>query len=344
MDYHGSPLVNSPLDIKKGRFPAIHVSGTRSDAIWTYTITHSPVIQGVYNVAKAPWNTPALTQAPLSEATLAAKAIANVNPNRPSIDLLVSIAELRELPELLRDAGRILLGSNRKLRHAAKANLVAQFGIAPLYSDIKKLLKFTELVSKREYHLHRLQTKGARFKRSLGDESWSGSSNGYTCFSPRVDVSGFSKINLSVNATRDYWYTVNAHLTGSWSERELQTLAWRTALGLDTISASSLWELLPWSWLIDWFSNTGDILAAYRTGIPWTWSNLCVMHRTTYYTTGQFSPLKAGLTVDLQNPNGKATVKVRYTPLLVWTLPEFSVPYLTGSQWSILASLTALRV
>ena len=344
VDSHGTPWVNSPLNIKWGRFPSIHVSGTRSDAIWTYTITHVPMNQGIYDVMKAPWNTPALTQAPQSEATLAAKAIANINPNSPKVDLAVSILELRELPELLRDAGRIALGSDRRVPRTAKANLVAQFGILPIVSDIKKLLKFTELVSKREAQLRKMKVKGARFKRTLMKESWSGSSNGYTCFHPRVDTSGTSKMDISVMADREYWYTINAHLTGAWDEREIQSLAFRTTLGLDTVSASSLWELLPWSWLIDWFSNTGDILAAYRSGIPWTWSNLCVMHKTTYYTTGKFNPLKAGLTVDLLNPNGKATEKVRFTPLLVWTLPEFTVPYLTGSQWSILASLAALRV
>jgi len=279
----------------------------------------------------------------MSDQALAAKAIASVNPNRPQADLAVSLLELRELPELLRDAGRILHGSHHPVKNAAKANLMAQFGALPLISDVGKVLDFVNQVALREQHLLKLKTKGTRFKRTLGSESWQATST-MNPFDPKVDVYAYSKIKIDIAANRKYWYTVRANLLGNWTEREIRSFAVDGVFGLDTISASTLWELLPWSWLIDWFSNTGDILTAYRSGIPWHWSGLNVMYQTGFDVRASFPYLQSGLTVNLKQPEGHAVTKVRRPVAIVWTLPEFSVPYLTGTQWSILGSLATLRL
>jgi hypothetical protein len=42
--------------------------------------------------------------------------------------------------------------------------------------------------------------------------------------------------------------------------------------------ASTIWELIPWSWLSDYFFNVGDYLAANRNGANVIAEMACVMH------------------------------------------------------------------
>jgi hypothetical protein len=101
--------------------------------------------------------------------------------------------------------------------------------------------------------------------------------------------------------------------------------------------------LIPWTWLLDWFSDTGAILGAYRGGLKWQYEGLNVMYKTDYYVSGVFPNPRAGLVPTLTEPKAHAVSKVRIQPF-VSIYPNWRIPYLTARQWSILQSLTVLKL
>jgi hypothetical protein len=271
-------------------------------------------------------------------------AVANANPNRPDVDLLVSIAELRELPYLLRDASGIAHGVVNRANKSAKANLMAQFGVLPILSDVIKLFDFAKSVDARETYLRELSAGKRRFKRKLLVENWGVIVPDLVPFTSTADNQlSTNKCTISADITRTFWYTMRASLLDVLSERDIQELAPQLLLGLNTVTAKQLWELVPWSWLIDWFSNTGSILAAYRGGLRWSWSDLNIMYQTDYKMSASFPNIRPGFTISPIVPTSHPVSKNRIQPS-VSIYPSWRIPYLTGRQWSILSSLLVLRL
>lgn len=347
-DYVGGAWTPSPFDLKRGVFPRVSANGVHSKSGITFTTVNAPLFGTWNNKTHQPWVY--YSNAPLSDTSLAVMAMANMNPNRPKVDSPVSIIELRELPTLLRDAGYYALDPSllaRVSKKSAKSVLMATFGVAPVISDLLTLLNFAEEVDKREKYLRELaSSSGRRLRRKLRTESWTATDQG-VAFGGWVDIyTTISLFKLNVEANREYWFTARARLINPPSDREIHTLAFRSVLGTQvdpsTITAA-MWELLPWSWLIDWFSTTGSIVAAMRNGITWKYQDLCVMHKTEYKTKGSFLIKSAHLTIDQLNPEGFATVLHRALPAVSF-YPEFRMPYLTSVQWGILSSLLILRL
>jgi len=269
-------------------------------------------------------------------------AVASMNPNKPDIDLPVSIFELRELPGLIRDVGGLLLKRGGKPKNVAKANLIAEFGIKPLVSDLMTLLQFTEKVANREAQLREMAKGSKRFTRKLSEESWQRYWEGI-CF-PSAVLNSSVKAHGEITGQMDrvYWFTARAKLLDVISERDINTRAFRIVLGLDTPSLATIWNSLPWTWLIDWFFTLGTLLSAHRGGLRWEWEGINVMHLTTYRMSIAFPNIPVTHTVSPELPQTLVTEKYR-DQASGWSFPQFRTPYLTGREWGILMSLLALR-
>lgn len=342
-DSVGAPWVDSEFNHRVGVAPRVTLDGQRVQGSSRYVSTDLPMHENGYLRLREPFTYGGFNRPVLGN--LAALALANANPNRPDVDLPVSIAELRELPSLLKDATGLIAGISRPGRTSAKANLMVQFGLIPIVNDIRSLFNFAESVSKREQYLRELSAGSKRIKRKLAVERWThteadlvGIWNGTAENSTTTN-----RIRFSGKMTRTYWYTMRASLIDVLSEREIRSLAPQLVTGTHTVSAKQIWELVPWSWLIDWFSDTGDILAAFRGGLRWQWSGLNVMYKTDYHITGVFPNKRSGFTYTPSTPQSHAVTHNRVQPA-VSIYPTWRIPYLTGRQWSILSSLLALRL
>jgi hypothetical protein len=281
---------------------------------------------------------------------LSAQARANANPNRPVLDLPVSILELREIPGLLRDAGRLAIWAKRTGRKiptgkgAAKVNVIAQFGILPIIRDILTLLRFSEAVDNRERYLRNLASeKPFVVNRSLGEDTSVHYKNGQVGFDAIVDPDlSTNKVDVKLTLTRKYWYSARIKLIDPPDEHEMRSAAFKVALGTYDFSIEAAWQLLPWSWLVDYFFTVGDLLAANRGGLDWKYSDINLMCLSTYDTS-----------VTVPNPRqyysygnwgGRpATTKWRRQSSGL-SFPTLKVPYLSWSQWSILASLFTIKL
>jgi len=341
-DWVGAPWVDSPFSHDRGVAPRVTLNGTRTQSGLTYQSIDVPLDNSPLNYLVKPWFYSTFTRT--IPPGLAAMAVANANPNRPDVDLPVSIAELRELPSLLRDAAGIAHGVVNRARAPAKANLMAQFGVLPILSDVVTLFDFAKRVDARETYLRELSAGDKRIKRKLLVENWGVIVPNLIPFSSNADnQTSTNKCTVTADVTRTFWYTMRASLLDVLSERDLQDLAPQLLLGMSTVTAKQLWELVPWTWLIDWFSNTGSILAAYRGGLRWQWSALNIMYRTDYRMSVSFPNIRPGFTISPVVPTSHAVSHNRIQPT-VSIYPTWRIPYLTGRQWSILSSLLILRL
>lgn len=263
-----------------------------------------------------------------TNAVYATKLLRMTNPSRPTVDIPVFIAELKDFPQLFKIVG------DTALKTLAKSNLSFWFGWKPLASDLLKLMDFARHTHNRYNELLRLYNGG--LSRTVTLDTLSYSEN-------RTLLYGIYDGN--------YWYS-NEALTSSltirghvkWkpttlppkTDAEYIALARRAALGL-TIDPATFWELIPFSWLVDWFSNVGDFLMYKRNIVPAVAYDTCIMRHYTHSTTGSgFS--SGGLIGEpmthKSDSKNRASASASLSADLQW---------LSARQMSILGSLYVLK-
>lgn len=192
-----------------------------------------------------------------SNAGAALQGSAMANPSNPSVGLLVSIGELRELP-------RMLLSQYRQNRRQSNSIAESEFGWAPMISDIRKLFEFPLHFQKRLQTIQALSKGPIRRVRTVyeAEEPLAVITSNFveeiTATTPlRVNILRESKKDVRVTTK----WRPSQQVASLRSDSDMERLAFATVLGLNPEAIiSSAWELLPWSWLIDWFANFGDIL------------------------------------------------------------------------------------
>lgn len=264
-----------------------------------------------------------------SNSVLAAELLAGTNPSRPSVDIPVFLGEISDIPKLLRLEGRSVAGL------VSGINLNIQFGWGPLISDVRKMLSFQDAVDKRVRDLKKLQNGTYTRKRSLFEDSRTQTTSSFVLFSDR-DIWRARRVRTT---TLNVWGYAKWSLTEKLPETdaELRRLADRAVHGL-YVNPAAAWELIPWSWLIDWFSNVGDILHAKRNLIPAqpTVVRICEHRQTTDNFTLTSKP--SGAYAD----NIKRTLETKSRTAASASLQAY-LPFLTGRQISILGSIGVLR-
>lgn len=165
----------------------------------------------------------------------------------------------------------------RKIKFAeivASTWLEYAFGLAPLISDTKKAaealarfhLEVDEDLHRRSKVIARGQSSKATFTQQVGsvNSTWLiGTNNTKTVTEQRVQ----------------YVCGLGASVTAAFgsNERLLELLGFRPQ---DLLPAA--WEVVPWSWLVDYFTNVGDILKAGATSTGQiTWISKAVTQVTT---------------------------------------------------------------
>lgn len=261
----------------------------------------------------------------------ATEAVARSNPSRPYVDVPVALLELGDVTQLIRDSGRSLI------RRAAGANIKYQFGIAPLASDIAKLLRFHEQVDRRVRQIERLS--GPRgFRRTMEIDAGSNTGTAIKSFqSVYASVSNVCYAETAVAVRAHTRWRAASGMSQYRSPASMRALARRALLGL-TVDFSTLWEAMPWSWLIDWGSNIGTYLKANRNIVPATLTEVSVMrHTRTNWWTYSWGPSN-GLSMTPFQFTRESKVRV-----LSHASPTAHLPFLSGRQVGILASLAVLR-
>lgn len=260
----------------------------------------------------------------LSDVAYATQAAARSNPSRPYVDVPVALLELGDIAQILRTRGANLISSY------GRQNLIYQFGIRPIVDDLFKLTRFHDQVQRRIRMMNRLEEPRG-YRRTFTMGGWSDSAS-YS----RVMQSNQHFWTDIVNQTTTQ--VVKAHVrwlpSGGFNllrDSDRERLAFQAALG-GTFDRSTVWEALPWTWLVDWCSTAGEYFTANRNIIPATLSGVHIMRetRSTFRTDGNInSPIRVNLITKTRNPS--------------FVAPVAHFPFLTAGNMSILASLAVTR-
>lgn len=301
-------------------------------------------------------------------AALASQAAGATNPSTPVVSIPAFLGEARELPDLLASIpdllhfrGRGLMGlMSPKTRDPqtglaipnflggfGDANLAWRFGWKPMVADLLDMLGFVDAVNQRLGMLNALLA-GKSIKRRMSLPA-----------TASVVVDGVKTTHSDgciIKHNRKIRYYKREWMTTRWSldparvgelpkggADEMLWWAFRHAYGITSFGMfRALWELVPWSWFIDWFWNLGSWINANDRTLPMKLVSCCWMRMS-----------RASVLYDLvQAPPGNITCSGEYyqeweakqrrgiSPLLA-QLPPFlpSMPRLTPGQWSILGSL-----
>jgi hypothetical protein len=309
---------------------------------------------------------------PLSAAQqsqLAWESLAATNPNVAEVNLPTFWAELKDIPTLFRDWGSkwlskshwddLLANINRvggALSDTARAHLMYRWAIRPMISDLQKLFQWQTSVAKRMEWLVDLTTgdRVLRRKASIRNNSDQDAPTTVALKSAGASINGrrtvsyFEKVWCSVNWKLDSSkIDLSRVLPPTFFEFDEDWIrVHRRTFGITSYGAlQALWEIMPWSWFVDWFLHIDTVMNATNNTIPVTHGDICVMRTTS--AKALVSPITPSPDSDWCRFSGiHSQSEVRKQRLIVSPILPFApslMPVFTTGQWSILSSLAVLR-
>lgn len=271
------------------------------------------------------------------------KALANINPYRPTWNVPLFLWELKDMPRMLKQAGDWLklAGKKKPIHLGPDAILAWELGWSPLISDLLSLFDLAKDIDDRVAYLKALD-KGTRIRRRLlprtkTDTSWV--PNGYQVTIPyRVCY----QADVWNETFEEVWFTVNAVLQDTPlpnDDASLRTLSQDIVLGLK-FEPYHVWDYIPWTWLIDYFSNVGDFMEAQNGLVHMKVTRMNLMATRSRSSKLIRTYIEGGLT---STPSVLSQTK-KHRFVYANPHPGFAAdPFLTGRQLAILGSLLMSR-
>jgi hypothetical protein len=188
---------------------------------------------------------------------LGSTAIAKSLPDVPEFSLFRFIGELRQgLPKI----PMALLAKEKKLRNVGGEYLNYQFGIAPLISDVQKLFEALQDPALRKAVKHQLNEEH-RVRKTIAKDVTSTrrilTTSEMSTMNRLTGLTGFVDTDLRYRiwSSCSFAYYQTTELDRLLNELD-QVLG-----GLGAVPrAIDVWNLLPWSWLVDWFTNINHVV------------------------------------------------------------------------------------
>lgn len=205
-------------------------------------------------------------------------------PGNPTADLGVFLGELRDVPRMLKGTAEFFHNMWRAMggsltgfapKKVADAWLNTQFGWRPFISDLRK---FYRTYQRLDEHLNRIRRDNGKWIRRGGTVQTDSYSteisrsdtvtghwpalSGY--FHPSAQISGSRVARLVYSRTvwfeGAFRYWIPSINSPQWRYRAIAELYGAMPC------PSLIWNLIPWSWLVDWCSNVGDVISNMSTG------------------------------------------------------------------------------
>jgi len=282
---------------------------------------------------------------------LGTKMISTTIPTNPAVDGSVGLAELfREgIPSMI---GSSLLRSRVGfLRGLGSEYLNFEFGWKPLVSDVRNAAKAIIESEKILQQLTRDSGKNVRRRRHLlptKDVSASTSTVGWPRATDNASIWGTPWARLTDEYRRDTWFSgcyTFEYDPGNLNQISKIATQARLLYGLQ-LTPEVLWNLAPWSWLVDWFANVGPLLhnvsAFQNDQLVLRYGYVMDRHRRVLTQLVDVNPTVVW-----------NTMPVRYKEVyqLDWKRRQQATPYgfgiasssFTIRQWAILAALGITR-
>lgn len=291
----------------------------------------------------------------MDRATIHAKgttAIARVLPTNPAAGLGVALGELRE--GIPRAIGHTLTAKERRgPRSGASEYLNVEFGWKPLIQDItqsaRAIKNSSEILAQYERDSGRHIRRRYRFPR---ETSTVVTTTANQVASPLLNAYHYNgavsgTLERTTVTTTETWFSgcFTYYLSaGDTAKTRLKKAEQEAAklLGI-RLTPDLLYQLAPWSWLIDWNSNLGDVIrnvsAFSQDGLVMRWGY--VMCTKTISDTYRLPSVTLRNGQKALDQTFRTTMKVRYKA----TPYGFGLDTASFStrQWAILAALGIAR-
>lgn len=277
------------------------------------------------------------------------KAIQRTIPSKPEAGIATFLGELREsLPQFVGHAVAVG-GSARRVYGQEYLNL--QFGIRPFISDIQKMARSvlhaasllrqyqrdSGRVVRRRYKLY--ETSKVTLAGSYVSNPYWVQPTGFTDFDLGVSygpvyVTDLQKSVASFSGAYSYHLSKGHSFLGKLEEYEQKA---QHLLGIE-ITPDVLWELTPWSWLLDWQGDIGTFMSNVTslsddsTVLRYGY----VMHHTSSVRIRSQMVYQGGRGTEIRRES------TQYEKLRTKSTPygfDALVSNFTSKQWSILAAL-----
>jgi len=225
------------------------------------------------------WNKwkPTATQVNTGQALGELRAIGGLPISPKMIQEIREIGRVLRHPlQTLRHATRTGIPGHDALRYAGSGYLGYQFGIKPYVQDIMALVKATLDFDKNLKQLARdngrpVRRKGRVSLTETATEVHTQSSIPGAMLRPALATQIFTGIytqDVTTSLSLEFWFSGRfryhldphrEHGLGPIPDREKYQLQ-RILYGVDPTDVSLIWELMPWSWLIDWVVPIGPMI------------------------------------------------------------------------------------
>lgn len=223
-----------------------------------------PLIASVSGLISATWQPVGVPLIP-NVAGLEAfgtSAIAKSAPTNPSFSLATFLGEAREgLPTMF--GNNLLRDRSKFLRGAGKEYLNKEFGWDPLMNDLRN---FAHTVKKSNKTIEQyVKGSDTKIRRRHSDpqvlSSYTEKNNIYV--SPTQASESASGTGTQIKSSRKWFsgaFRYHIPLGNTARDKIIRYEAYANKLLGTRLTPEVVWNLAPWSWAIDWFTNTGDIM------------------------------------------------------------------------------------
>jgi hypothetical protein len=204
-------------------------------------------------------------------------------PGNPIASLGQFLIELRDLPVApgkalyknlrvrtlnvpIRRLPGVLLQQLSGFRALGGEYLNVVFGWKPFVSDLRKMYNLWQVLDKRMAQIRRENGRYIRRRATLfEDTSTSQTTIPKTASGVTSELFwGGGLATKTVTTKTKIWYSASyRYYIPDTSEGSLWDLRAKAALFGALPTPELLWEVLPWSWLIDWFANFGDVVSNF---------------------------------------------------------------------------------
>lgn len=267
------------------------------------------------------------------------EALAKTQDMSPIVDIPLNIAELKDIPRTLRS----IFSREISLGRARDVYLTQQFGINPIVSETMKLLSLQRSIAERmRRHRRKFRTQRSRGSLSKG-AAYDWTSYHVSQIGTYIPRWGQTwRASTSRKPSSEQWFS--ARIEPQYSLPEILGQAASNPTGIGEASLQTIWNLIPWSFLVDYFTNVGDVLGVIGNRMPYRVTRLCVMCTAKLEVT--VTPWNETFRITYSNlRNGKVKYYEKRRFVYGNPTPAFNFsPLLSGQQIANLAVLaTGLR-
>lgn len=280
----------------------------------------------------------AIPQSP-SDMIAAVEAAARTNPSKPLVDIPVALLELGDITKLLKIMGdRFIRSASQTVGLAGRTFISYQFGIKPIVDDLFKILEFKEALDRRIKVLKRLEgPRGLRKTVAISSNSAVADQRNFFWQSSGASLQGPRQTMTNEIVKAHVRWRTSTSYPKDMSDMQRRLLAIDAIQG-DVVDFATVWELIPWSWLIDWASNVGQTFAANRNIVH---AELMSIHIMRHQLTRVSGPALQVGTAKMGSVRMTYESKKRGANQPVF--PTARLPFLDGKQMGILASLAVAK-